>query len=215
MKKFQTGDVFSFELPEGGHLSGRIMLDVNRQCIRPKRVKADSTLGFFNRALLVEVYRQNTASPGKERAETLIPGVFVDQRALERGRWEIVGHENVDPTKVEFPEALVTEGPRPQFIWGELALALNITYQDVMRIEVYSAIKPSVLLNEIAAYYLRRATSPNEPELPPGNIISLASSDLRFSAHRDYVYQSLKRDLHQSYFEAALQAGYDLRRFYQ
>jgi len=214
MARFRTGDIFSFPLPNGEYLSGRILLDVKQQCVRPKRLKPDSPLGFFSNTLLLETYTRTSSTPSAAPSEVLIPGVFMDAGSLQSGLWEIVGHQEVDPTTVEFPESLLNLGPHPHFVRGEILLPLGLTSGDLARINVYRTIEPSSMLGEKCAYYLERLSSPESAALPPGDIRSLAGSDLRFSEYRDEVYQALGQDKDQSYYEMSTRLGHDIGRFY-
>ncbi len=215
MAKFGTGDLFTFPLPTGGQLSGRIMLDVNRQCVRPKLIAPGSMLSFFGRSLLLEIYAEAVTPPLARRPGLLVPGLFMDSGYLAVGEWEIVGHETVDPATVEFPEALVAQGPHARFVRGEVNLPLALEYEDVRRIGAYRSIVPSSALGDICAFYLGRAADPDAPALPPGDVRSLAGSDLRFSPHRDEVYRALGEDPDEPYDRFAKRHGYDLGRFYR
>jgi len=208
MAAYKTGDVFTMKLADGRTTSGRIMLDVHRQCVQPKRVRPDSTLGFFNHSLLVDLYRSSG-----DLGERLIPGVFTDAKALTSGAWTIIGHEPVDPTTVEFPETLFTEGPHPRFIRGEVKLPVNLSYEEVMELNVFSTSEPSRVLAAIALYYLSHRESGGDPPAPSGG--TLAASDLRFSLHRQRVEAALGDADREPYFAYSLRHGFDLRRFYE
>ncbi|MFN6471993.1 MAG: Imm26 family immunity protein [Nostoc sp. SerVER01] len=215
MTKFKAGDIFAFKLPTNEYMSGRIMLDVKQQCIRPKLLKPDSPLNFFNGSLLVEVYKLTSSEPTLHRSEVLIPGVFVSSNSLESGEWSIIGHEDVSPTEVEFPEAMVAHGLRAQFVKGEIALDIDLKEEDLERLNVYRTKKPSALLGEISLYYLGRADEINNPRLRDIELRSLKDSDLRFTEYRSDIYLLLGKDENQSYYEMSNRLGYDIRRFYQ
>jgi hypothetical protein len=214
MTKFKAGDIFAFKLNTDEYICGRIMLDVKQQCIRPKLVKPDSPLTFFNGSLLVEVYKATFPEPTASRSELLIPGIFVGSNSLESGEWSVMGHEDVDPTQVEFPEALVARSLRAQFIRGEIALDIDLKEDELKRINVYRTKKPSGILGEICLYYLGRAAEIDNPRLRDIELRSLKDSDLRFTEYRSEIYHLLGEDEKQSYYDMSTHLGYDIRRFY-
>jgi hypothetical protein len=215
MTKFKAGDIFTFKLPTKEYMCGRIMLDVKQQCIRPRLLKPDSPLNFFNGSLLVEIYKSTFPEPTANRSELLIPGIFVGSTSLESGEWSITGHEEVDPKEVEFPDALVAHGLRAQFIRGEIALNIDLKEEELKRLGVYRTKKPSGILGEICLYYLGRSDEINNPRLRDIELRSLKDSDLRFTAYRSEIYGLLGEDENQSYYEMSTRLGYDIGRFYQ
>ena len=215
MAKFKAGDIFTFKLPTNEYMCGRIMLDVKQQCIRPKLLKPESPLTFFNSSLLVEIYKSTFSEPTANRSEVLIPGVFIGSTFLESGEWSIMAHENVDPEEVEFPESLVAQGLRAQFIRGEIALDIDLKEEELQRLNVYRTKKPSGFLGEICLYYLGRADEINNPRLQDIELLSLKDSDLRFTKHRSEIYHLLGEDENQSYYEMSTRLGFDIGRFYQ
>ena len=214
MADFRTGDIFSLKLTDTEHISGRIMLDVKEQCIRPRLLTPESPLGFFNGSLLVEIYRETSENLVVNPSEILIPGIFIDPHFLNSGDWTVVDHADVDPAEVEFPEALFNVGRHPHFVRGEVLLAINLSSQDVDRINAYSTIKASSTLREICLYYLGRPKEINNPLLQDVEFRSLKNSDLRFSEDRSEIYRLLGEDDNQSYYEMSSRLGHDVRRFY-
>ncbi|MBE9127622.1 MULTISPECIES: Imm26 family immunity protein [unclassified Coleofasciculus] len=214
MTKFKAGDIFTFKLPTSEYMCGRIMLDVKQQCIRPKLIKPESPLVFFNGSVLVEIYKSTFSEPTANRSEVLIPGVFISSNSLESGEWSIIAHETIDPKEVEFPESLVARGLRAQFIRGEIALDIDLREEELERINVYRTKKPSGIIGEICLYYLGRADEINNPRLKDIELRSLKDSDLRFAKHRSEIYHLLGEDENQSYYEMSTRLGYDIQRFY-
>jgi hypothetical protein len=204
------GSIFAIPLPNGRFGAGRLLLDVNRQCIRPALLPPDSPLGFFNGALLVEVYREVADEQRVVGGDVLIPGVFVDPSALRSGEWPVTGYHAVDPTKLEFPESLLPVGAHAQFRRGEIALELRLRPREADAINVRpTAYSARHLLNICLS--LLGLEAEVEPEYRG---LTLGDSDLRFSPHRAYVYRRLKADVHESYFALALRHGWDPRRLY-
>jgi len=211
MAKFKCGDMFAIVLPNGRYVCGRIMLDIDKQCVKPQLLPPGSPLQFFGKAVLVDVYRETTPEPTVVRSNALINGIFVDPRALQKGDWPIVGHEEVDPTTVEFPEGLIGVEGRAAFRRGEISLHLPLRSADVRRIGVYNALLNPVNIPDTVLYYLglKGLINLSNPEAA-----SLKRNDLRFSDHRAEVYHLLGEDPSQSYDEMSTRLGLNLSRFY-
>jgi RNA polymerase subunit RPABC4/transcription elongation factor Spt4 len=215
-KRFKAGDIFALELPTGEFMTGRVLLDVKNQCIRPKLLSSDSRLGFFNGYVLTEVYRQTFSKPTAERSEVLIPGVWTDSGSLKDGDWQIIGYEDIDPTKVEFPEAFIIRGSRTiLFLRGEIKIPIEMTYEEYEQLRVRNTKGASGLLGEICLYYLGRKDEINDPDLVDVELRSLKHSDLRFNEFRSEAYRRLGEDENISYFEMSQKYGFDIRRFYE
>ena len=214
MVKFQTGDIFTFKLSTDEYMCGRIMLDIKKQCVRPKLLPPNSPLNFFNGSLLVEIYKSTAIQPIIDNSEILIPGIFIGSDCLESGTWSIIGHQDVNPQEVEFPEYLVGSGLRAKFVRGEISLNLDLRESDVDRVNVYGTKKSSATLGEICLYHLGRSHEINNPRLKNIELRSLKNSDLRFSQHRSEIYGFLGEDPNQSYYKMSTKFGYDIQRFY-
>ncbi|MGH9463763.1 MAG: Imm26 family immunity protein [Vicinamibacteria bacterium] len=214
MAKFKAGDLFSFPLPADEFMCGRVQLDVKNQCVKPRLLPAGSMLSFFDGAILVEVYRDTSKAPFAARSELLLPGIFIDGKPLASGAWRVMGYEAVDPAKVEFPEGLKLLGPHAHLVRGEVYLPLKMSGEEMMELDIYPTITGSGLLGDICLNCLGRAKeSPNYESLTESER-SLAHSDLRFSEHRERIYQLAGADPREPYFEFALRRGFDIRRFY-
>ncbi|HKP39139.1 MAG TPA: Imm26 family immunity protein [Pyrinomonadaceae bacterium] len=212
MFKGTYGDIFAFRLPNQKYISGRIQLNVARQCVRPKLLSPDSPLRFFGKSILVEIYEGLSDAPSLVRSETLIPGVFVDTQLLESGEWKVVDHEPVDPTKIEFPEALMGAGRNGVFTRGEIKLPLPLDANDLERLNVYSTIESSYLMPNICLHYLGMEDV-IDPEYRDTS--DLRHSDLRFSEYRKQIYGLLNEDENQSYYGMSSRLGHDVTRFYK
>jgi hypothetical protein len=202
---------FSISVAEGKHVSGRVLLDVKAQCVRPKRIDIASPLWNFGNALLVETFREVRSEPLFVAGESLIPGIFVDKDALKEGMWFEQTHEVIDPTKIEFPEFLIPEASGPRFARGEVELPLDIDNTELERIAATPTLKSSFALGDICLYYLglKHLMSHEHHEA-----MNLARTDLRFSEHRGRVYRLLGEDPNEPYFALATRHGHDPRRFF-
>ena len=209
---FEPGDLFAIPIPDGRYVTGRIMLDVRRQCVEPSRIASDSNLMLFANGVLAEIYPGAMRHPSDERRPPLIPGVFTDREALAGQKWRIFAHREVDPASVEFPEALLMTGMLVHFVRGELSIPIPMSRAEMEHIGVYPMIQPSPALPNVCLFHM--GLQHLIPHAYPG-AMSLADSDLRFSRHRRRVYQLLKESEAQSYYEMALKRGLDLARFYR
>lgn len=215
MKNFITGDLFAFQLPTEEWMFGRILLDIYQQCIKPDLLETGSPLASFPKALLVEIYETVSDSPRPaDLTNRLIPGMFVTPGSFQNDQWQIVGHQDVNPETVEFPEALINKGRGAHFVRGEISLPIDLSFQQVQELNVYLTEHPSGRIGQICLYHLNRKEEINKPP----KIIELSNlgrSDVRFTAYRHSIYHKLNEPEHQSYFEMALRLKYDLRRFYK
>ncbi len=217
MTTTNTGDLFAFPLPSGEWMCARIMLDVHQQCVRPGLIAPGSPLVSFPKALLIDVYRSVLpaldAAGDDVPADVLIPGIFVSTGCFENGVWHVVGHRDVDPATVEFPEALVNRGPQATFVRGEVELPIEISFGRVREINAYKTEYPCGILGEIALCQLGRAAEIDKPEAALA-LRDLRRSDLRYSEHRHWIYEQLGEDEDQPYDRMARRMGHDLSRFY-
>lgn len=197
-------------------MTGRVMLDVKQQCVRPKLLESGSALGSYNGSVLIEVYRKTFSEPTTERSEIFIPGIWTDTISLTEGYWQITGHEEVDPTAVDFPESFIGHGARTiLFRKGEIKLPIDMTNEEYDQLRIRGAINASGFLGETCLYYLGRKDEINDPDLVDVELRSLQHSDLRFNEFRSEAYRRLCEDENQSYCEMALKHGHDIRRFYE
>lgn len=217
MKTYKAGDLFAFPLPTGEWMCGRAMLDVGLQCVQPKLLEVGSPLASFPSALLIEVYRPvfPTADVTEDDApaDALIPGIFVPTGCFENGAWHVIGHREVDPARVEFPETLINRGAKAYFVRGEVELPVELSFKKIREINAYKTEYPCGILGEIALYQLGRADEIEKPEAAV-RLRDLGRSDLRFSAYRSWIYERLGEE-DQSYHGMSRRMGHDLSRFYR
>ncbi len=222
MTRYQTGDLFVFPLrPTGEWMYARLMLDIQRQCVQPQLIEVGTPLYSFPRALLIEVYgpvlatADAAAAAAVADAETdvLIPGMLVSQGCFKSGIWRVIGHRDVGPTTVEFPEALVHREGGTYVVRGEVRLPLDISFKQAREINAYTTAYPCGILGEIALYQLGRAVEIGKPDAAV-ELRDLSRSDLRFSPYRARIYKRLREDQDLSYNQLSRRRGFDLRRFY-
>jgi hypothetical protein len=211
---YRTGDLFSVPLPDGTFATARILLDVTTQCVAPGRLKGVSQLKAFDGTLLVELYRGTTAKPSDHVGDVAIPGVFISPRQLVSGgkdKWKITGHVEVDPTRVAFPEALMDGlGGGSAFVTGEISYDLDLPTKEIERFGTRPSLMNPPRFVGVCCYYLDRKDLIGEH----AEAMSLRTSDLRFTPHRDEIYRMLEWDPKRSYYDMAKSFGFDLARFY-
>jgi Immunity protein 26 len=211
VREYAAGDFFVFPVGDDEYGSGQVMLDVFRQCVEPRRVPPDSPLAGFSGSILIDVFEQLSSTPDHTPSPRLVRGIFVDVYEITEGAWQVVGHEDVDPVAVEFPEGLIGYGGAALFRRGEIALPLPYELDELERLNVFQAMRPSSLLGNICLNYLGRAAEIDPEYVQTG---TLEWSDLRYSPQRPRVYADLGEDPNQSYYEMAKRHGHDIERFY-
>ena len=217
MTNFKAGDIFTFQLPNQQYGFGRILLDVHRQCVEPNLIDESSPLETFDDCILLELYKQISDQPLLTSSEILIPGIYCGDDELDL-RWRIVGHEKIDPLKIDFPEHISTRGVRDCFTKGEIRLffprkALRYPNNDIGEdIGIRPTFRSPGGIPYICLYYLNLKNLINPKHV---EVYSLARSDLRFSEHRSKIYKMLEEDENQSYYEISSKLGLDVTRFYE
>lgn len=217
MTNFKAGDIFTFQLPNEKYGFGRILLDVSRQCIEPNLIDKSSPLDFFAGCVLVEVYKQISEQPILTSSEILIPGIYCMDDELD-SMWTIVGHEKIDPLKIDFPEYVSSRGVRDCFTKGEIRWffppkAVRYPNNNIAEeLNIYPNFGSPGGLPYICLYYLdlKHLITPMNPEA-----YNRDNTDLRLSPHRSKIYQMLEEDENQSYYEMSSKLGLDVTRFYE
>jgi hypothetical protein len=211
------GDLFALPLPNGQYACGRVLLDVTRQCHRTKLIQPENPLGMFRGCVLVEVYATASAQPAPDRSDVLIPGLFTLARHLQDGSWPCVGCEEVDPTKVEFPEVVVEgRGSTSLLCKGELSFALDRKVVNPGQVKCHAIRHSPAFLGQQCLYLLDRRRQPAAPEPPGAEWMGLRDADLRFRpAERHWIFGILGLDEDEAYYSLSARLGHDLRRFYQ
>ncbi len=202
--KVKAGDIFTIPLPGGTTLSGRIILHIRQQVIRPKLVRPNSPLTFFADTVLQRILRGAALD-----ADPLLPPLFT----WREGEWEVTGHQPIAPDDVDFPQHLTVRGAQPVFVWGELRLPIALTHLQAQAIGVRGRISGSSQLGRYALFALGRSTEIDSSFTDPATF-DPAVLDLRGSPHAEQVHGLLGPRIGDRYFETALRYGFDVRRFY-
>jgi hypothetical protein len=208
----KAGDTFAFRLTCTEWLSGRVLLDVREQCIKPRQVTPDSRLAFFNATFLVEIYATPTARPEVDAGRILVPSLFVNTGGF-RGTWEVLGNVAVDPTQVDFPPVLAMRGVKPHLNWGELLITLTST-EGADELRIFGTVHGSGLIPATCMVALGRGAELDPMDYKNPSALGLGSSDLRFSPHEERVFAAAGLGKRGTYYDEALAHGFDLARFY-
>ena len=214
--KFKHGDIFTFQLPTKKYMFGRIMLDIHKQCIKPKLIEPNSPLMSHGRSLLVEVYKEVSDLPNFSSSEVLIPGFYLLPDPLKSGEWQIVGHQEIDPRLVEFPETLI----RDHGFWclerGELRMTVTVDWgQERKSWHIFPTTMSPYSLANFCLYQLGYHDL-LKPIAPKGlDYWSLKSIDVRYAEIRHEIYQMIGEDEKLSYYEISTQWGCNLITLYE
>jgi hypothetical protein len=214
MAKLKAGDLFAIPLPDARFLTGRVVLDV-AQVVKGGLVNPGSTLAFQSGSILAETYRQISETPSAAVSEVLIPGIFIDKTLFssrQEAPWRIIGHQPIEPTRVEFPEALYGSKRGMMFNRGELDLPVPLGHEALDRFNIRPGTLPAKLLADICLYHLGLKALIRSPNAAA---TAVQRSDLRFSEQRDEIYRLMGEDPKQSYYEMASRHGYDTARLYR
>jgi ribosomal protein L40E len=210
----RAGDQFCFEIRKREFLSGRVLLDVETQCVAPQRVKPNSRLAFFNGGMLLEIYAESMRKPGINDSKVLVPSLFLPASGFSSGHWKVLGHKDVDPKTVDFPMSLVLVGPHVHFSWGELALPMKMTFAEMQEIGVRPTFHTSTL-DLLCLVALGREAEVDKKRAPDPEQLRLERSDLRFLPLLGELLERAGLPPRPNYFDEALARGFDLRRFYE
>ena len=203
MTSLSSGTLFSVALAPDAHLTGRVVLPLNLAVA--KQLPTRSPLGFSKGAVLIEMFATVWPEPTAETSDRLIPGVLIDSGYLDSGSWPEVGSQPVKPKEVEFPVALSFAYGSIRLQRGEVYVPTPLTPAREGKIRVRPTRLASNLLPGVCRSMLQMGIE--------GDLPGLERFDLRYSPHRDEVYESLPGyDPDQTYDSFALQHGHDIRR---
>lgn len=188
------------------------MLDIYG-CMKRRLFTAGTPLPGLGKAVLIEMYSAVSPVPKYAPSPLLIPGAFIERQEIGR-LWPVIGHNAVDPSVVEFPEALIGyHHPEGQvaFHCGEIHLPIQMSHYDLDSIAVFTCIHSALLWP-----YTCLRTMGREKEVPEGyKTATLADNDLRFSPFREAVYQYLPFSMEEPYFQKQSKMGLHLERLYE
>ncbi len=215
--KPKPGDLFSVQIAPNEFAFGRVMLNIQDQCVKAGLIRPDNPLSRWPEGVaLVEIYAETSAGALPDFTGTVIPGVFIPFGFLVDGLFATVGFTQVDPHELEFPEALsIKTISEAQLIKGELKIPMaGMGLEEVEAIDVTPATIPTVFLAEYILYAMGRKDDIHNPVLVDKELRNLNRYDLRFSDHRAEVFAAAGLDPDESYYELSKRMGFDLARFY-
>ena len=211
----KTGDIFSVSVAENEFIFGRILFDVNKQYIKkfPKGEQFNNYLDWFGKCYLIETYIGVFPSLDKVDFDKIAVECDFVANSFFRDDAAIVGHKEVNPKDVIFPEVLSTYNSQVYYSVGELNLPIDLSWEEYDKIKVcpcmgsgYWSIVETLSLSE------------RKDLIDPDDIGDFyrKASDLRIQPElRKRLYEMIGENLNQTYYEMALKHGFDLARFYE
>ncbi len=217
-QKYKVGDIFAIEIASGEYAYGRILLDIYGSHKKKSILEDDSYLHVgFDDTVLVEIYKET----GLEHKlfntlpEVLISSLFVTAADIKLTYWKIIGHKDVDPTKIDFPEFVIHNGALGgRFIKGEISTAFDMEWADITKIKVPISTPPSINIPQMILNALGRTEEIDFPK-DKRSFLELGTFDLRYSENKKEVYALLPDEFKKNYYEMARDKGFDLIRLYQ
>jgi hypothetical protein len=145
---------------------------------------------------------------GKEK---LIPGFFLIPDPIENQEWLIIDHINIDPKQVDFPETLYLYNGRQVFQKGEIRIPISEYLEIEDGWDILPTLTSPYALPKICLYYLglKEFLTPAQQ-----NTMTLERLDFRFSHLRRELYEKIRENENESYYEMSIRLGYDIRKFY-
>lgn len=218
MKKIpKSGDIFKFQINKGEFAFGRILLNIETLFLESGLIQPTNPLTVYNNRhiILVELFRETSVGNLPIIRSILIPSILTNYDFISLGMWSIVGFEPVNPLLVDFPEGLTSISPvKSGLVKGELTIPFNMDMNEVQKIGIYPGTKASVTFPEITLYHLDRKDEINNPRLIDKEVMNTKKDDLRFSEHRQKIYDLAGLDPNESYYSLSKRMGFDLARFY-
>lgn len=222
---FKSGDVFALKVDDSTYLAGRVLLNIEYDCLRSGIVDDSSLLkrcyNSVGPSFLIEMYKEILSEPRMPKNwECLYTGVNVSSRGAKEGHWIYIGNKNVDPMTIEFPEIIEMEiGKGYELTKGEISIPLNGDWGQIQEEKkVMHTLINSVGIKYYCLYQLglKSMITAVYPKLNVETKFSKLTGDLRYTPDlRARVYEEIGEDPNQSYYEMALKHGYDLARFFK
>lgn len=207
--RLKAGDIFSQQTEGGHYVFGRILLDLHEAFDNGMLDKENSTLSFFQDCYLVEGYNLVCDKMNFiESSKVIIPGMLINNFAVENRLWDKVSFKDVLPQQIDFPENLTNIDGQYCLVKGEIALPIMVGDS------VYDKFQcaPTIINGSAFRNYVLQYMHRNELINPFWRDKSyLSESDLRFRspALRSRIFEIADEDPHLSYYEMALKNGFD------
>lgn len=215
-ERAKLGDVFCAELKNGQFMFGQVMLDIEMQCVRSKRIiKTESLLRFWENGYVVRVFEEISSEPGLNSWDILVSGIPVDPRSFADDTWKVIDHheQNVGPQFLEFSENYSLDKGEVVFEKGEVSVRTNLSEDDFYEYELEGgAMMNSSLLFDTALIMLDRQDLSDAPWAEP-----IVEYDKRYidPQIRARVFEGLGLSPDISYYDFALKYGFDTARFFE
>jgi len=207
-KRAKIGDIFTQELESGEFMFGRVLMDIETQCFKSKKVTMDkSNLKNFSISYVVEAYDVVASSPDLPKDfKTVIPGIVVNPMAFKYDTWKVIGNVPLEsPELVDFQEHCSFHDGKLFFSRGEVYLEGSLRDKELESIDTGYQINSPILFDLV-----------KELQSTPPNPSALLRYDFRYLSKelRERIYAAIGEDPNMSYFELAKNHGFDTSRFF-
>ena len=213
MQKPRVGDLFAIPLARNMCVIGQVRLDPTA-LIKQRMLPADSSLSVMGRTLLIDVFRDVMREPAPMVSSDIVVGGFVGDNLIVNGEWPIIGHEYFDWRTIEFPEWLTSVNNQPILARGEVHLPLDISTEEMDALRVSKSPLRAHRLSTIILNYIGRKDLIEERIRDNPWQTTVQYKDLRFSEHRQYIYQCAGVDPTERYVDLAARHGIDTGRLF-
>ncbi len=214
--RLKTGDIFSFELSDGSQAFGQVILMPSKQCFGKTQppLHPESYLHFFSNTFFVNLFRHRSADGVVPASfDVLVKGLVVDKAAATDKLWRRVDcKREVRVQELDFPECLCSGYAGNYFCKGELALRVPYPESELTARGPLPTIVNSYSTASVYCFYAGLTGLLDDRGIILGN---LSNVDLRYDTQkRQAVIKDISIDINLPYYQLALNAGYDLKRFY-
>jgi hypothetical protein len=213
-KKLEEGDIF-YVLYKNKYFFAKILLDISNRILKKDN---ENKLKSFGNCYLVAVYKGIYDTPLLNSDEFIINAIYVSSKYFyskkEKINWEFYRHEDIDYTKIEFPESLIDIHEKGIcFTKGELEIKTQLTTADY---DNEFKIRGAVNLSYYSVIWYACHYQERNDLMDFIPYAYLEAQDFRFAPEkRVIVYQQINEDPNQTYYELSSKHGFNLGRFYE
>lgn len=206
----RTGTTFSIPTKNGDTFYGRITFDSLFFAQQQLLHNPQSHLTVQHTSLLIEVYTRDANA----HKHIVLPGVLTSAQRLEKGIWKTEGHEPIDLQQLYFPEFISIRNPQTaRFHKGEVEIDFNADAQWLANIKLFPGNVPAINIVDMVYFALGQTEKIDKIFGGKFDALNLAHYDLRFSPHRETVYQQIGENPQDSYSALAQKHGVPIQRF--
>jgi hypothetical protein len=210
----KAGDIFCLPLTPTEWLSGRVLLDIGRQCVAPHRLPAGSPLANLGDTLLVEIHGEPVREPCLANERILVPSAYVSTSSFANGGWTVIDESSLNPEAVSFPATLTGGVPTASVIWGEVSLRTAISIPEFVKLGFLRTVHQGNRVPAKCLVELGRADELDPARHPSPDALRFSNNDLRLSEKGREIMANAGLPPNPRYYDEAAARGIDTRRFY-